>query len=338
MTSMAHKSVGIKDVASRAGVSIGSVSHVLNHPERVSPATRQRVSQAIDDLGFVRNGSAARLRANSSNAVGLIVLDAGNPFFAEVERGVEGVMADHGFIVMLCNSDGQPSREDRHLRFLEEQRVAGLLITPTAAKSAHTRLATLRKRGLAVVLVDEPVRRPSQCSVAVDDVRGGELAGEHILAIGRRRIVYVTGPDDLRQLDDRYRGLLRAVERSDRRVKVDVLRLPAVNSREGYGCVDELVARRPDAVFCGNDIVALGVLRGLTERKVSLPDDVALVGFDDIEFAGMSAVPLTSVRQPAFGIGQAAAQLLVEECTDSSHEHRQVIFQPELIIRQSSGG
>ncbi len=333
---MAPKSVGIEEVARHAGVSLGSVSHVLNHPDRVSEAMRERVMAAIDELGFVRNGSAARLRANQSNAIGLVVLDAGNPFFAEVGRGVETTMEEHGYIVMLCNSNGSPQREEQHLRFMEEQRVAGLLITPTTARSSDTRLAALRKRGVAVVLVDEPVRRQNQCSVAVDDVRGGELAGAHLVDVGRRRIVYVTGPDDLRQLDDRRVGLARAVEKCSEPVNVDVLRLPAVNSREGYRCVDELLALHPDAVFCGNDIVALGVLRGLIERGVAVPDDVALVGFDDIEFAGMSAIPLTSVRQPAFGIGQAAAQLLIEECNGRPHEHRQVSFEPELIVRQSS--
>jgi LacI family transcriptional regulator len=338
---MTPKSVGIRDVARRAGVSLGTVSHVLNHPERVSTVTRERVRDAIEELGFVRNGSAARLRASSSNAVGLVVLDAGNPFFADVSRGVEEVMEQHGFIVMVCSSDANPQREQRHLRFLEEQRVAGVLITPTTARSAATRLSALRKRGVAIVLVDEPVRRSDQCSVAVDDVRGGELAGEHLVAIGRRRIVYVTGPPDVRQLEDRRAGLVDAVERSSaggERVTVEVMRLPAVNSRAGHRAVDELLSLRPDAVFCGNDLVALGMMRGLAERGVAVPSDIALVGFDDIEFAGMSGIPLTTVRQPAVGIGQAAAQLLIEECTSESHEHRQVIFQPELVVRRSSGG
>lgn len=326
---------GIKAVAERAGVSVGTVSNVLNRPEQVSRDSRRRVQQAIEELGFVRNSWASQLRAGRSHAIGLLVLDVGNPFFTEVARGVEQVTAERGLSVLLCNADSSVDRQDRHLQFLEEQRVDGLLITPVNGDA--TRIDQLRQRGTPVVLVDEPARS-GICSVAVDDCRGGEIAGQHLLETGRRRIVYVTGPDSVRQCVDRGTGLRAAVstaglsQRAITRVHVD-----ALQGQAGYAAVPQVLAARPDAVFCANDIVALGVLRGLLEAGVRVPDDVALVGYDDIEFATTAAVPLTSVRQPALDIGRTAARLLLAESdVGEQHRHENVVFQPELVVRRSS--
>ncbi len=336
---MARKAVSIKEVALRAGVSVGTVSNVLNRPDSVAEPTRLAVVAAIDELGFVRNGSASRLRSTRSHVVGLVVHDIGNPFFAEVARGAEQALELRGYTVMLCNSAATPDRQQRHLHFLEEQRVAGVLLTPVDPSRDRRELDRLRKRGLAVVFVDEAADSQYACSVAVDDVRGGELVGEHLLAVGRRRIVYVTGPDTIRQSRDRGAGLQRAINAhpgSDE-VRLDVVHVPVLNGRAGHAAVADVLSHRPDAVFCANDVVALGVLRGLFEAGVSVPDQIAVVGYDDIEFAQLAAVPLTSIRQPAAQIGEAAAGLLVDECAgDGGHVHQRITFSPELIVRRST--
>lgn len=327
---------GIKAVAERAGVSVGTVSNVLNRPGQVSRESRRRVHQAIEELGFVRNSWASQLRAGRSHAVGLLVLDVGNPFFTEVARGVEQVMAERGLSLLVCNADSSVERQDRYLRFLEEQRVDGLLITPVGRDSQ--RLDQLRERGTPVVLVDEPARG-GLCSVAVDDRLGGQLAGQHLLQSGRRRIVYVAGPDSIRQCVDRGSGLRSAVAATGRarRPTVELVRIEALQGPAGHAAVPQVLAARPDAIFCANDVVALGVLRGLLEAGVRVPDDVALMGYDDIEFATTAAVPLTSVRQPALEIGHTAATLLLAECDgDAEHVHENVLFQPELVVRHSS--
>lgn len=336
---MARKAVSIKEVALRAGVSVGTVSNVLNRPDNVAEPTRLAVVAAIDELGFVRNGSASRLRSTRSHVVGLVVHDIANPFFAEVARGAEQALELRGYTVMLCNSIGASDRQQRHLHFLEEQRVAGVLITPVDPSRDRRELDRLRTRGLAVVLVDEAADSEHACSVAVDDVRGGELVGEHLLAVGRRRIVYVTGPDTIRQCHDRGVGLQRAINAhaGNDGVSLDVVQVPALNGRAGHAAVAEILSHRPDAVFCGNDVVALGVLRGLFEAGRAVPDEIALVGYDDIEFAQLAAVPLTSIRQPASQIGEAAAGLLVDECSGApGHVHQRVTFSPELIQRRST--
>lgn len=335
---MSTRSVGIKDVASTAGVSLGTVSNVLNRPEVVSEAMRTKVQAAIDELGFVRNGSASRLRLNQSRSIGLVVLDIGNPYFAEVVRGVEEVAESLGFTVMLCNSSGEPQREERHLGFLEEQRVAGLLITPTSANFAEGRVKSLRSRGVPVVLVDEPAVGQDRCSVAVDDINGGELAGRHLLEGGRRSIVYLTGSALVRQAADREVGLRQAINdhHDGHNVELNIVRVDTMNGRSGYSSTAEILSHKPDAVFGANDLLALGALRGLLENGLDVPEDIALVGYDDIEFASIAAVPLTSVRQPALQIGRSSARLLLEECVTEDHSHQQVMFRPELIVRESS--
>jgi LacI family transcriptional regulator len=335
---MPTRPAGIKAVARLAEVSVGTVSNVLNRPELVSTSTRERVERAMLDLGFVRNGSASALKAGRSTSVGLVVLDVGNPFFTDIARGVEQAASERGYAVLLCNSDESRIRQDTHLTFLEEQRVGGVLVTPVDGDLS--RIDLLRTRGTAVVLVDEP-GQDGRCSVAVDDRRGGEAAGEHLLACGRRRIVYVTGPDSVRQCVDRGAGLRRAVSSAghdpDRVIRQ--VGVPALNGAEGHSAVQQVLAGGwVDAVFCANDVVALGVLRGLLEAGVAVPDDVALVGYDDIEFAATSAVPLTSVRQPALQIGKTAATLLLEEVAHpEEHAHQQVVFTPELVARRSTG-
>ncbi len=337
---MAEIPVSIKDVAARAGVSVGTVSNVLNRPEIVAEATRRRVQAAIKQLGFVRNESARQLRAGRSRTIGLVVLDVANPFFTDVARGVEAEANESGLAVILCNSDDQRAKEQRYLELLEEHRVQGILITPVSAADEH--VARLQRRGTPVVLVDARSLSRGQCSVSVDDVLGGELAITHLLDEGHRRIAFVGGPMSLRQVADRRDGAIRALERAGRtEADLHVIETSALHVAAGRwagGMVAELPdGRRPTAIFCANDLLALGALQEMTARQIRVPESIAIVGYDDIDFAAAAAVPLTSVRQPRHQLGRAAAQLLLEEALDAGgHQHRQVIFEPDLVIRQSS--
>src|SRR6478672_2607858 len=199
----------IRDVAGHAGVSVGTVSNVLNRPETVSEGTRQRVLDAIATLGFVRNESARHLRAGRSRTIGLVVLDIANPFFTDVARGVEEVANAEGLAVILCNSDDRPAKEAAHLDVLAEHAVQGVLITPTPELSPA--LAALRERGVPVVLVDRRAPADDQCAVAVDDVLGARLAADHLLERGHRRIAFVGGDPDLPQVRERLEGVTLAI-------------------------------------------------------------------------------------------------------------------------------
>ena len=330
--------MNIKEVARAAKVSAGTVSNVLNKPELVAAATRTRVLDAIAELGYVRNESARMLRAGSSRTIALVVLDIANPFFTDVARGAEGVAELGGSQLLLCNSGQSQDREDRHLDLLEQQRVQGVLITPVD-DSHNARLDELVARGTPVVLVDRGSRRRDRCSVAVDDTLGGRLAGEHLAERGHRRVAFAGGPLSIRQIAERHDGAAKAL--ADSGAELVLVETQATSVAEGRRAAEVIAAlpasRRPTAVFCANDLVALGVLQEMTRRGVRVPQDLAIVGYDDIEFAEAAAIPLTSVRQPREQLGRTATELLLDEVASGErHKHKHIVFEPELVVRASS--
>lgn len=330
--------VKITDVAARAGVSVGTVSNVLNGRATVSAAAAERVRAAIDALGYVRNDAARQLRAGRSRSIALIVLDAGNPFFAAVARGAEARAADDGYVVLLGSSGADPDHERLYLDQFREQRVAGVLLTPADADGDV--VERLAAAGIPVVLVDEQMHGSDVCAVSVDDVEGGHLAVAHLLARGRRRIAFVAGPLTTRQVADRLAGARRAVAEVDG-AGLEVIEADAMTVLAGRAAGERVRERadRPDAVFAANDLLAVGVLQALTMLgDIRVPDDIALVGYDDIDFAAATVVPLTSVRQPAEALGSTAVDLLLRQLDgELDPAERQVRFRPELIVRASSG-
>jgi LacI family transcriptional regulator, galactose operon repressor len=315
------------------------VSNVLNSPDMVAPPTRARVLQVIADTGFVRSTAAHQLRVGKSRTVGIVLLDIANPFFAEMARGAERVLRDNGYVLMVCSSDESPEMERDYLRVLEEHRVDGLLITP-AERSLAQALA-LSDRGVPTILLDRDGGRRRVCSVTVDDVRGGELAAGHLLDLGHQVIAFVNGPASIRQCADRREGARRAVQGArSRSARLSEVPVPALTVEHGQAAVVALMAQKPapTAVMCANDLLALGVLKGLAAAGVDVPGKMAVVGYDDVTFASMLSPSLTSVRQPKFELGATAAQLLLEEAhEDGAHRHRRIRFEPELVVRASSG-
>ena len=336
----ASPQVSIRDVAERAGVALGTVSNVLNRPDKVAPPTRARVQAAIEELGFVRNDAARQLKAGRSSSIGFILLDVRNPFFTDVARGAEQQAARHGLSVLLANSDETPQREAAYLDLFEQQRVQGLLVSPLG--NVLDRLERLHSHGIPTVLVDRRAEGRPLSSVSVDDVAGGYLAVTHLIEQGRRRIVFIGGSLGIRQVADRLLGATRAVnERSD--VQLEVLLRDALSVQEGRAAGNLIQSRppdlRPDAAFCANDLLAVGVLQSCTMLgQLRVPDDMALVGYDDIDFASATVVPLTSVRQPSLLIGRTAVDLLQELVAAGPRldTPREVVFSPELVVRASS--
>lgn len=337
---MAGPTISIRDVATQAGVSVGTVSNVLNRPDIVAASTRSRVLAAISALGFVPNDAARQLRRGRGRTIGLVVLDVANPFFTDVARGVEDATGAAGMAVIFCNSDGDPAKESAYLDLLEEQRVRGVLITPV--DDANERLVRLRDRGVLVILLDRRSTRPDVCSVSVDDRLGGELAMRHLIEAGHQRIAFVGGPWRLAQVRDRWHGATQALRDVGR--DEECLRrfdTPSLTVAAGRDAAARILGQprsvRASAVFCANDLLALGILQELTRQQVRVPEEIALVGYDDIDFAAAAAVPLSSVRQPRQRLGATAARLLLEETDDpTGHQHKQVVFEPELVVRESS--
>jgi LacI family transcriptional regulator len=336
------RQTGLKDVARLAGVAVGTVSNVLNHPDKVSADTAERVNAAIEELGWVRNDAARQLRQGRNGMLGLVVLDVANPFFTDVAAGVEHVATSRDRVVLLTNSGEDAGREARALRMFESQRLDGLLVAPVGDDVSL--LEAVRARGTRVVLIDRLASTPGFSSVAVDDRLGGRLAVEHLLGTGHTRLGFVGASTDIEQVANRLAGARAAVDEhgSASGVSLDAFEAEAMNSRAGF-LVGEQVAgldaeSRPTAVFAANDLLALGLLQAFLRAGLDVPGDVALIGYDDIDYASSAAVPLSSVRQPAFEMGRRAAELLLAEVdgTEAAPEH--VVFEPELVVRESTGG
>lgn len=330
---------GIKDVAQYADVSVGTVSNVLNNPHRVSERTRERVRHAIRELGYVRSENARQLRGGRSRMLALLVLDLANPFYVEIARGAQQAARAAGLGVMVCSSGPDGADESHYLSLFAEHRVRGVLVTPAATTTPV--LTTLRRQGIPYVLVDGAPGEADACTVAVDDLAGGESAGRHLAAAGHRSIAYVRGDARLHQVTDRRRGILRALNAAGESGRVTEISSHTSGVAGGRDAFARLLGlpHRPTAVFCSNDLIALGVLQAAYEAGISVPDELAIVGYDDIEYAASAAVPLTSVRQPARELGVRAVDLLVSEIdsTDGTHCHEAVLLLPELVVRKSTG-
>jgi LacI family transcriptional regulator len=329
----------VKDVAAAAGVSLGTVSNVMNRPEMVAASTKERVERAMTELGFVRNESARQLRAGTSRTLAYVMLDGSNPFFHDVAQGIEYAAEDADLSLFICNSNGRPEREEVHLDRLMQQRVQGILITPVNPDSPT--LDEVSRRGIPLVIVDRVRDTGGFCSVAVDDVFGGRVAIEHLADRGHTRVAFIGGPESIGQVRERLQGA-REVWTELGLPPEDLVALPtaALTVAEGRSAGERLAGlparRRPTAAFCANDLLALGLLQQSIGAGQRVPDDLAIVGFDDIDFAAAAAVPLTSVRQPRQELGRAAARLMLDEATNPAHEHQQATFIPELVARAST--
>jgi LacI family transcriptional regulator len=333
--------VSVKDVAATAGVSLGTVSNVLNRPHRVTTQTRERVQRAMTDLGFVRNESARRLRTGVSHTMAFVMLDASNPFFTDVASGIELSVEHEGLSLMLCNSRNIAARELAHLTQLEQQRVQGILITPLDPESPT--LEELAGRGTPVVIVDRHHADGRFCSVAVDDVLGGRLAIEHLIDRGHHSVAFVGGSRAVGQVAARWQGAQEAWASASltrqRLTQLTTVDLTPADGREAGQRLAGITAhRRPTAVFCANDMIALGVLQHAVNSGIPVPEELAIVGYDDIDFAAAAAVPLSSVRRPRHILGRAAADLVLDEAANPEHRHRQLLYVPELIARASTVG
>lgn len=325
-------------MAERAGVSHGTVSHVLNHPERVRPATRARVEAAIAELGFVRDEAARHLRAGYSRTIGLMLLDAWNPSFMEIARGVEERTSDGPWTVLMSNSARNTGREQRYLQEYAARRVAGLIIIPNDHVDELAQVTWRTDVPLVVVDRAEP-SDSSTMSVAVDDAAGGAAMADHLAGLGHRRIAFVGDPAAQAPVHTRFEAFRRALERVEG-VELEVVPAP-LTIEAGLAVGRELagrpVNRRPTAVAAGVDLLAFGVLQSLLSQRVRVPEDISIVGYDDIPFTAQLSVPLTSVARPHHRMGLTAAELLLSVLEGGAPARRHVVLPPELVVRASTG-
>jgi LacI family transcriptional regulator len=324
----------MRDVANAAGVSTATVSRVINGNGVVAPALAERVRVAVDALNYRPNLVARGLRNQATSVLALVFSDIENEFFTSVCRGVEDHARKFGYSVMVCNADEDVQKESEYVAVLASQSVAGVIISPA---SDHTDVSQLLQRRVPVVALDRALPYASD-SVHSDSRNGAREATAHLIAGGARRVGCVTGPAEVSTAHDRLMGYREALVAAGM-VTEDVL--------EGYGDFREaggyLAAKKllsqpnpPDALFVANNRMMLGVLRACRETGLRIPDDVSLVGFDDLPWADYVSPPITTVRQPTYDLGTAAAKLLLERIAGTDAPPREIVLRPELVIRASS--
>lgn len=332
------KRIGIRDVAEHAGVSIASVSNALNRPQRVSAALRERVRASAETLGYAPMPAARQLRAGRSGLIGMTVINISNPFFGSLIRGAEYAASEEGMRVLAGNSDDDAAQERAHLGLFESVQVEGALLAPFG--DTQSEVERLRGRGIPVVLVDATDPADELSSVSFDNAGGGRLAARHLLEVGRRRVLFLGSRREIPHVREREDGAAAVLAEaglslpSERLPRTD----PWAGRAFGAALAERAPADRPDAVFCSNDHLAMGLVRALLDGGVRVPEDIAVVGFDDTSLASVAAVPLTTVRQPALAMGARAAKLLIAHIRDHRAPRESVVFAPELEIRASTAG
>lgn len=327
------------DVAAHAGVALGTVSNTLNNPDKVSDRTRRKVLASIAELGFVRNDAARSLAAGTSTAVGLVVADLGNSFFVDIARGAEAVMRRRGMNVLIVNSDIDPDREVRNLQLFEQARVAGIILAPL--DTALARSQRLPAESTPTVMVNFESPSHAFAGVVVNERHGGALAAQHLLDMGRRRIAFVGGPLFLSAVKQRFEGASDAVKAVDG-ASLHLIETRGLNIRHGRQVAQEMLADDParfDAVIAAADLLAIGLIQTLSDvGGLSIPDDIAVTGYDNNHFASESAIPITTISQPGEEMGSVAADLLLERIADRNAPLRTVVLEPHLIPRKSTLG
>ena len=327
------------DAARRAGVALGTVSNVLNQPEKVSEHTRMRVHRAIEELGFVPNRAARLLAAGTSSTIGFVIIDLSNSFFLDMARGAEREAHEHGLSVLLADSDMQDGKQKTYLQLFNEERVAGVLLAPLPG--TLTEMRAIRERGTRVVVLND-FAGADTCSVSVDNELGGYTATRHLIQTGRRRLVFAGEHRGVGPLDERAHGAARAIAETNGAVTMEFLPTHEVQVEQGREVGRLLAARplgeRPDGVVAAADLLALGIVQAMLADGVRIPDDVAIIGYDNNRSAWESVVPISTIAQPGEDMGHVATRLLLDELrSGADHVHEHVVLKPTLIVRSSSG-
>jgi LacI family transcriptional regulator len=332
--------VTIRDVARVAEVHPGTVSRALNEQTRalVNPETAERVLRAAEQLGYRPNPIARGLKTNRSFTVGVVIPDLTNPLFPPIMRGIEDRLAEAGYTALIVNTDNDADRERSQIAAMRARQVDGFIAA--TARLDHELLAEAGAGGTPLVLVNRSFEDGSVAAVTVDDREGTRLAVEHVVALGHRLIGHLAGPQNVSTGHRRYLGFLEAMRAAGLEVRDgSVSFTTALTEAEGERACAELLRRQPrvTAVVAGNDRLAMGCYDTLAARDLTCPEDVSIVGFNDMPFIDRLRPPLTSVRVPQREIGTVAADLLLQQLADPSQAAREILLEPSLVIRASTG-
>jgi len=332
----------IKEIARKAGVSIGTVSNVINGSAAVSPDRKDRVLAAIRDLDYHPNQIARSLKLNATRMLGVVISDITNPFFPQLVRGAEDMALKHNYLLITFNTDDDVEREKQVLAVLLQRRVDGILlvVAPNSGNNAH--IHDVLRAGVPTVCLDRVPKGIAVDSVSVDNVGGSRKGVRHLIAQGHRKIGILTGPAILQTAAERLQGYREALEEAGIPVVPELVFEGNFRSESGYRLGREMLAGadRPTAVFVCNNMMSIGLLKALGELGLACPKDIAVATFDDFPMADVFRPHLTAVTQPAYSIGYRGAELLIERIEKRRTDEApvRILLSTDLVIRESSAG
>ncbi|WP_459177466.1 ribose operon transcriptional repressor RbsR [Ewingella americana] len=328
----------MKDVARMAGVSTSTVSHVINNNRFVSEAIRDKVTAAIDSLNYAPSALARSLKLNQTRTIGMLLTASSNPFYSEVVRGVERSCYERGYSLILCNTDGDAERMNRSMETLLQKRVDGLLLMCTE-NHRPSQVALSRYPSLPIVMMDWAPFGAANDVIQDNALLGGEMATEYLIRRGYQRIACITGPLDKTTALERLNGYRQAMHRAGLSVLPGYEVCGDFEFEGGLSSMDKLLAlpQRPHAVFASNDAMAVGVYQALYKKGLRVPEDVAVIGYDDIQLAQYMTPPLTTIHQPKDSLGELAIDTLLHRLQEPGADPQVLVLTPELVIRESVG-
>lgn len=328
--------VKMKDVAKKAGVSVATVSYVINNTKNVLPETRERVVKALTELNYHPNAIAKSLRQKMTNTIGVIISDTSNPFFTSMVRGIDDVVTKLGYQLILCSSDEKPEKERKYLELLSQKQVDGVILAPTGGNVPY--INDLLHRELPIVFVDRWLEGVKALSVVVDNEEASFQATQHLISLGHERIGIIVGLKELSSTKERLRGYEAALKANGIPVDPQLIKAGYSNTLEGYKAALEFstISPRPTALFGTNNLMTIGLMQAIQNSHVRCPEEIAVVGFDDFDWATAFRPFLTTVSQPTYELGKTAAEMLIKSREEELKVNR-VILECQLMIRESCG-
>ncbi len=331
-----RKNITLRDVAKHAGVSPKTVSNVINNWPYISDSTREKVQRSIEELDYRPSGLASSLRTGRTNTIGVMIPDITNPFFGQFIRGCEDVLYNAGYSILLCNTNENSTKERWYLETLVKRGVDGILTV--GSRSTAEVLYSIIHNEIPVVAVDPPSLHDNTTVIDIDNIGGAKIAVEHLIRLGHKRIAHLGGPIQRMAAYNRLQGYLQALENAKIAYDEALVLQCDPTIRGGFHAALNLIpARKPTALFCYNDLMAVGAMVACRELDLKIPRDIAIVGFDDIAISSLVEPALTTVRVRQYHVGRMASDLLLERLSGKENAQRHVEFPVELVIRNSCG-
>jgi len=335
---MKKRHTTIKDIAKAAGVSTATVSMILNKKDKnISQPTRERVLKIAKDINYIPNSMARSLVTSQTKTLGLVLPDIVNPFFPEIARGAEDRAREAGYSIIICNTDDNVDQENKYIQMLSEKMVDGIILTHSANRNDE--MTGLENSRIPIILIDRDYDSPNVLGkVLVDNSRASRDGVNYLLKKGYRRIAYIAGPLNTGTARDRLEGYKIALSENGIHYDENLVRVGEYRLKWGYEAAEDLLDSKLDfqAIFCGNDAIAIGAMKKLRERGISVPEDIAIMGFDDIYIASMVDPELTTIKQPNYSMGYEAVNMMIDSIQGNKIANKNLILGTELVVRKSS--